>query len=88
MRFFLHFSTFLVYTSNGYLKSKNLQFFFYVGVLGHSEDFPYLSQHDGPSSSGEIEFNVSVIILARKVTEASRCVSSLSAPKLIEIGEN
>ena len=61
--------------SNGHLKSKNLQFFFYVGVLGHSEDFPYLSQYDGRSSSGEIEFNESVIILARKVTEASRCLS-------------
>ena len=74
--------------SNGHLKSKNLQFFFYVGVLGHSEDFPYLSQHDGPSSSGEIEFNVSVIILARKVTDASRCLLSLSAQKLIEIQKN
>ena len=70
------------------ISNKNLQFFFYVGVLGHSKDFPYLSQHDGPSSSGEIEFDVSVIILARKVTEASHCLSSLSAQKLIEIWKN
>ena len=74
--------------SNSNLKLKNNHFFFYVGVLGHSEDIPYLSQYGGRSSSGEFEFNVSVIILARKVTEASRCISSLSAPKLIEIREN
>ena len=63
-------------------------FFFYDGVLGHSEGIPYLFQYGGRSSSGEFEFNVGVIILVKKVTEASRCISSLSAPKLIEIREN
>lgn len=67
---------------------KIFNFFFYVSALGHSEDIPYLSQYGGRSSFGEIEFNVSVIILVKKVTEVSRCISSLSAPKLIEIREN
>ena len=64
---------------------KKISFFFYVSILGHSENIPYLSPHRGCSGSRETKIYLSVIILAKKVTEASRCISPLSARKLKEI---
>ena len=84
-RFFLYFLTSSIYASYDQYWKKKISFFFYVSIPGHSEDIPYLSRYRGCRGSRETKIYLSVIILAKKVTEASRCISPLSARKLTEI---